>query len=89
VWRSYFLDTNLQQELETKLKTEEEAESFLTKTSYVIEKITNPNFTNQKYLISLYLSLVQGTIDTISAVSKDYRNLNIDFLRESILKKIN
>jgi len=29
----------------------------------------------------LYLSLVQGTIDSISAVSKDYRNLNQDFLR--------
>jgi len=37
----------------------------------------------------LYLYLVQGTVDTIAAVSKDYRNLNVDFLRENILKKIN
>ncbi len=37
----------------------------------------------------MYLSLVQGTIDAIAAVSKDYRNLNIDFLKENILSKIN
>ena len=61
----------------------------MTKTSYVIEKITNPNFVNEKHLISMYLYLVQGTVDTIAAVSKDYRNLNVDFLRENILKKIN
>lgn len=37
----------------------------------------------------MYLALVQGTIDVISAVSRDYRNLNLDFLRENILNKIN
>jgi hypothetical protein len=37
----------------------------------------------------MYLALVQGTIDVISAVSRDYRNLNLDFLRENILSKIN
>ena len=37
----------------------------------------------------MYLNLVQGTLDTISAISKDYRNLQIDFVRDSILNKIN
>ena len=51
--------------------------------------MNNSNFNNQKILISLYLSLVQGTVDAISAVSKDYRNLNVDFLRDNILSKVN
>jgi hypothetical protein len=29
----------------------------------------------------MYLGLVQGTLDAISAVSKDYRNLNTDFIK--------
>lgn len=29
----------------------------------------------------MYLGLVQGTIDTITTVSKDYRNLNVEFLK--------
>ena len=51
------------------------------KTSYVIEKNINKNFNHQKVLLLNYLSLVQGTIDIITTVSKDYRNLNVEFLR--------
>ena len=61
----------------------------MTKNTYVLENSANSNYSNQRALIVMYLGLVQGTIDVISSVSKDYRNLNLDYLRENILAKIN
>jgi hypothetical protein len=34
------------------------------------------------------MALVQGTLDAISAVTKDYRNLNQEFLHNSIFAKV-
>lgn len=36
-----------------------------------------------------YLGLVQGAIDGIATISKDYRNLNKDFLLTHVLSKLN
>lgn len=36
----------------------------------------------------MYQALVQGTLDAISVVSKDYRNLNQYFLHTNIFAKI-
>ena len=37
----------------------------------------------------MYISLVQSVLESISAVSKDYRNLNNDFIVKMVLAKIN
>lgn len=55
---------------------EESADSFLVTSKYVINKKPNPHFSDRTWIIASYLGLVQGVIDGISTVSKDYRNLN-------------
>ena len=51
--------------------------------------VPNKNYNDRNSLILAYLGLVQGVIDGISTISKDYRNLNKDFLLTHILTKLN
>jgi hypothetical protein len=46
------------------------------KSKYTINNRANPFFADRAWLISSYLGLVQGVVDGIATVSKDYRNLN-------------
>jgi len=48
----------------------------LTKIRYVIDRKANLAASSRKWLILAYLGVVQGVLDGISTVSKDYRNLN-------------
>jgi hypothetical protein len=76
VWRTYFFNT-CSSEIGTILRVEEEEkESFLTTNKYVFERKVNSAVSSRKSLILAYLGLVQGVIDGISTISKDYRNLN-------------
>ena len=68
---------------------EEEADTFLTKASYVFKPHKNEAYRERRLLVDGYLGLVQATIDSISTVSKDYRNLNKDYLQKHIHTKIN
>ena len=43
---------------------------------YVINYIKDASFGDKNWLVLCYLGLVQGVIDSIATVSKDYRNLN-------------
>lgn len=40
-------------------------------------------------MVSLYVSLVQSVLESIASVSKDYRNLNNDFIGKLVLSRIN
>ena len=68
---------------------QEEEDTFLTKNIYTIKQKKNVHYDDENCLLSLYLSLVQGVHESISSVSKDYRNLNKDFVHQLILGKIN
>lgn len=56
---------------------------------YVINRKANAKLPERKWLINSYLGIVQGVIDGISTISKDYRNLNTEFLSAHILTKVN
>ena len=69
---------------------EEEAQgSFLTTKKYAINKTENLEFERRDTLVSSYIALVQGVLDGIATVSRDYRNLTKDFLLNHIVNKIN
>lgn len=50
------------------------------KTKYRFEERENTELQDENVLLNIYLGLVQGVIDGIGTVSKDYRNLNKEFL---------
>lgn len=76
VWRTYFLNLATKVEKTVSMETEEEKDSFLNKTFYEMKEKKNVHYDDQNCLISLYAGLVQGVNESISSVSKDYRNLN-------------
>lgn len=67
----------------------EEEDTFLTKNIYTIKQKKNVHYEDENCLLSLYLNLVQGVHESISSVSKDYRNLNKEFIHQLLLGKIN
>lgn len=71
------------------LKAIEAEDSFLVNNVYQFIENENPNYGKQHCLITLYISLVQAVLESISSVSKDYRNLNNDFISKLVLQKIN
>lgn len=70
------------------LKEIEEEESFLKRNIYRFRHLPNKNFADENCLLNLYISLVQGTLESISAVSKDYRNLNNEFISNFIYGRL-
>lgn len=89
IWRSYFLNLNLKTYEKVTLEQKQEEESFIVKNFYKIDEVENKKYSKQHALISLYVSLVQSVLESISSVSKDYRNLNNDFIGKLVLSKIN
>lgn len=59
------------------------------KKKYIIEREKNELFGKRKATIDAYLGLVQSVLDAISTVSKDYRNLTVEFLQGHINTKLN
>ena len=55
---------------------------------YILEKNKNSFYSDGSVLLSLYIALVQGVLDSISVVSKDYKNLHKEFLNASVFNKI-
>lgn len=89
IWRSYFLNPHQKTTNNVELKAIEAEDSFLVNNLYQITEDPNTSFDKQKCLITLYTTLVQSTLESISAVSKDYRNLNSEFVSKMVLAKIN
>lgn len=89
VWRTYFLNIAKKCERIVELETVEEEESFLTTTKYSLKEKKNVHYNDQSCLITLYSILVQSVFDSISSVSKDYKNLNKEFIHQFIMTKIN
>lgn len=54
----------------------EDEETGIQKSKYVIDRNKNTSFQDSTVLLGLYLGLVQGVLDSIATVSKDYKNLN-------------
>jgi hypothetical protein len=53
-----------------------------------MEDIKNPDYHDEELLVNLYTNLIQGTLDGIVGVTKDYRNLNIEFIRNQVYAKL-
>lgn len=89
VWRTYFLNLGAKSDQYVELQVREEEDTFLTKNVYTIKQKKNVHYEDENCLLNLYLSLVQGVHESISSVSKDYRNLNRDFIHQLVLAKLN
>lgn len=89
VWRTYFLESNTRTNWDVRMIEEEAQGSFLTTKKYAINRTENPDFERRDALVSNYIALVQGVLDGIATVSRDYRNLTKDFLLNHIVNKIN
>jgi hypothetical protein len=89
IWRSYFLNTCTSEVGSISLEQEEDKDSFLVSSHFTITKKQNPAFAERNWLILSYLGLVQGVVDGIATISKDYRSLNQEFLVAHILAKVN
>lgn len=89
VWRTYFLNSCTSKTGKLSLVHEEDKESFLVNSKYALSSQDNPAFSDRSWLVNSYLGLVQGVIDGIATISKDYRNLNTEFLSTHILSKLN
>lgn len=76
IWRSYFLNLNLKTFQKVSLNQQEDSESFLVSNYYKLDHTENIRHLQQHTLISLYVSLVQSVLESISSIAKDYRNLN-------------
>lgn len=61
----------------------------MVKNIYQVTETQNERYVEQQCLISMYVSLVQSVLESISAVSKDYRNLNPEFIAKLVLSKLN
>lgn len=48
----------------------------------------NSSYKDEELLVNLYATLIQSTLDSIVAVTKDYRNLSIEFIREHIFARL-
>jgi hypothetical protein len=68
---------------------EESKESFLITKKYVIHRTPNTEYEKRWTVLNSYIALVQGVLDGIATVSRDYRNLTKDFLLNHIVNKIN
>lgn len=68
---------------------EQSQESFIVTKKYVITHTPNPHYHARTTLLNSYLALVQGVLDGIATVSRDYRSLTKDFLQGHICSKIN
>lgn len=55
---------------------------------YSLETVANPNYRDEELLVNLYTTLIQGTLEGIVAVTKDYRNLNIEFIHATVYAKL-
>lgn len=89
IWRTYFLKLCTQQSTSVSLVQQQSEDSFLVTSKYVINYTKDPSFSDKNWLILCYLGLVQGVVDGIATVSKDYRNLNKEYLQNHIISKVN
>lgn len=54
----------------------------------MVDQTKNSGFDDGSVLVSLYIGLVQGVLDSISAVSKDYKNLKSEYIASIVFAKI-
>jgi hypothetical protein len=82
------LESNLRENWEVSLVEQDEKDSFLVTKKHVITCRPNPDFEARALILNSYLALVQGVLDGIATVSRDYRNLTKDFLQGHIAAKM-
>ena len=88
VARTYFLGRNVEHERKLKESNVEQKDTFIVDLVYSLESVPNPNYRDEELLVNLYTNLIQGTLDSIVAVTKDYRNLNVEFIRAQVYAKL-
>ena len=54
----------------------------------MVDTNKNTSFDDGSVLVNLYSALVQGVLEAIANVSKDYRNLKADFMNGIIFGKV-
>ena len=63
-------------------------DTFLVDKTYSLERTVNKDHRNQYILMTLYSILVESTLEAIAGISKDYRNLNTAYAKETISQKV-
>lgn len=88
VCRTYFLGNNLPFEKHLVEKNIEQKDTFIVDLVHQIEDVENKEYRDEELLVNLYISMIQGTMEGIVGVTKDYRNLHIEFLKNQIYSKL-
>ena len=63
-------------------------DTFIVDKVYSLQRTVNREHKNQRILVTLYSHLVESTLEAIVGVTKDYRNLNVEYVRSVITSRM-
>jgi hypothetical protein len=63
-------------------------DTFIVDLVYSLESRPNKNYPDEDLLVNLYTNLIQSTLDSIVGITKDYRNLNADYIKTQVFSKL-